>query len=354
VGPFETLALRWSPERPGNWVFHCHFAFHVSHNVSLTPMRDFSDVRPTGDHVHGMGGLVLGIHARQRGPRLLAASLPAVRPIRLLIRSQPRVYGEQPGYGYVLGGSPEESAEGPPPVPGPTLVLERGVPVAVSLVNQTHEPAAVHWHGIELDSYPDGVPGWSGEAGHVLPSIPPGDSLTVRFTPPRAGTFMYHSHFNELQQIASGLYGALLVVPPGGAADAERDRVLLFSLGGVPTDSAKVLLNGAWPPRPLELRGGVTQRLRLINIMANGGLQVALLRGDSLIRWTPVAKDGAELPAAQRGGRPSRVRILAGETYDFEVTPGAGDLVLRYVRTDRPPVLVPVRVTPMMAQASPP
>ena len=31
----ETVALSWVPEREGNWVFHCHFAFHVSHHLAL-------------------------------------------------------------------------------------------------------------------------------------------------------------------------------------------------------------------------------------------------------------------------------------------------------------------------------
>jgi hypothetical protein len=33
--PGETMRLSWVPERPGNWVFHCHFAFHVSHHMVL-------------------------------------------------------------------------------------------------------------------------------------------------------------------------------------------------------------------------------------------------------------------------------------------------------------------------------
>jgi len=39
-----------------------------------------------------------------------------------------------------------------------------------------------------LESYPDGVPGWSGSDNRILPSVGTGDSITVRFTPPRAGT----------------------------------------------------------------------------------------------------------------------------------------------------------------------
>ena len=45
--------------------------------------------------------------------------------------------------------------------------------------------------------------------------IAPGDSFTAEFTPPRPGTFIYHSHAHELVQIQGGLYGALIVVEPG-------------------------------------------------------------------------------------------------------------------------------------------
>ena len=46
-----------------------------------------------------------------------------------------------------------------------------------------------------------------------LRSSPPGDSFTVLMTPPRAGTFIYHTHADELAQLTGGLYGALLVIP---------------------------------------------------------------------------------------------------------------------------------------------
>lgn len=83
--------------------------------------------------------------------------------------------------------SPAASDPAALPLPGPTLILRRDERVAVDLVNQSHEPAAVHWHGIELESWADGVPGWSGPGDRILPAIPPGDSLTVGFTPDRAG-----------------------------------------------------------------------------------------------------------------------------------------------------------------------
>ena len=42
------------------------------------------------------------------------------------------------------------------------LVLTRGEPTDIVVVNRLAEPAAIHWHGIELESYSDGVAGWSG------------------------------------------------------------------------------------------------------------------------------------------------------------------------------------------------
>jgi hypothetical protein len=35
--PGGTMAARWTPVRPGNWLFHCHFAFHLSNEQYLSP-----------------------------------------------------------------------------------------------------------------------------------------------------------------------------------------------------------------------------------------------------------------------------------------------------------------------------
>ncbi|HEU5155099.1 MAG TPA: multicopper oxidase domain-containing protein, partial [Gemmatimonadales bacterium] len=35
LGPNQTMDLSWSPNRPGNWIFHCHFAGHLSYHVSM-------------------------------------------------------------------------------------------------------------------------------------------------------------------------------------------------------------------------------------------------------------------------------------------------------------------------------
>ena len=91
-------------------------------------------------------------------------------------------------------------------------MLKRGEPVSITVVNHLREPTAVHWHGIELESYFDGVADFSGAGTRIAPAIAPGDSFEARFTPPRSGTFMYHPHADEMRQQQAGLSGALLVV----------------------------------------------------------------------------------------------------------------------------------------------
>ena len=341
VDPGKTMAMSWMPERPGNWIFHCHFAGHISHLTSLDTDRGIRGAgRPHKAHAsaggHQMSGLVLGINVKSRGA--LVRSTKAARPIRLLVQSKPGVYGPHPGFGYALGdgSAPRDSLT----VPGPALVLERGAPVAITVVNQSHEPASVHWHGIELESYPDGVPGWSGQRrwfrGQILPSIAAGDSLTVRFTPPRAGTFMYHSHFNEMDQIASGLYGPIIVLEPGQRLDSDTDRIFIFSEGGPTTNVIAGpfpahFLNGKAKPDAIDLRAGQAYRFRMIAITSDVPEEVELLDGDTPVEWRLVAKDGADTRPSQRTMRPAKLRFDPGEIYDFEFTPRApGTLKLVY------------------------
>jgi len=352
--PGQTMMLSWQASRPGDWIFHCHFAGHLSKLVSLDTYRGSLDSAAATHHMaggpHQMYGLVLGIRVKPSGPP--AAPVAAARAIRMLVREKPGVYGADPGYAFVLGGSADDSS-GAMPVPGPTLVLQRGQPVAVTIVNRTQDHAAIHWHGIELeDSYADGVPGWSGSADRRLPAIAPGDSLTVHFTPPRAGTFMYHSHFNEFQQIPSGLYGVIVVVDSAHPVPADHDRIAIFSDRG-PIENVisgpfpPLVMNGDSAPAPMRLRAGQTYRLRLINIRGDEAIQVSLAGGTGPVMWREVAKDGADLPASQAVTRPAALLFAPGEIYDFEFTPAAaGPLTLRFGDPPSPvPGAAPPRTT---------
>jgi len=344
VNPFETISLSWLPSRPGNWIFHCHYASHLSQDVALDTDRGVFDASMLSHHMsdrpHQMFGLVLGLTVTPRGPQ--AAPAPDARPIRLTIRQKPNVYGSQPGFSFVMGGTPDDANPAAMPVPGPTLVLQRNRPVAITLVNQAQERAAVHWHGIELESYPDGVPDWSGSKGHILPSVAPRDSITVRFTPPRAGTFMYHSHFDEATQITAGLYGPIIVLDSGQKYDPETDRVLMFGLAGHATNVVagpfpNYIMNGQKQPGPMSLKAGTRYRFRVINISDDGPLLVSLNDGKAPVQWRAVAKDGATLPPGQATNRSAMLLFDPGEIYDFEFTPKAGEMALKFGPPPPPP-----------------
>jgi FtsP/CotA-like multicopper oxidase with cupredoxin domain len=365
MAPMQTMSLSWSPDRPGNWIFHCHFAGHMAPrdawDADRTTLKPAAWTMPhTGAMAAAamphMANLVMGIRVKPKGAVIQAGD--ASRNMRMLIRSKTNVYGgKYVGYSFVLGGTPAERDAQAMPVPGPVLELTRGERVAFTIVNQSHEGAAIHWHGIELESYADGVPDVSGDPGHVLPIIKPGDSIMVHYTPPRSGTFLYHSHSNEFQQISSGLYGALLVRDPGPPRDTTVDKVLIISDNGPtinlldPSQLAKPLLNGKLTPDPISLRGGVATRLRLINIRSDVGMLVMLMDGDKPAMWRNIAKDGFTRPASQAQPRPAVVALGAGETYDFEVTPSPGqslslayELVAPFPPELKQRTVVPVRI----------
>ena len=331
ITPYHTMNIAWKADRAGNWVYHCHLASHISPLVALEAKDGQLDMAMTEHHKsdapHQMYGLVMGIRIAPRGAAAVAPAHP--RAIRVLVREKAQYYGARPAFAFVVAGTREESDPNAMPIPGAPLVLERGKPVAITIVNQSSDHASIHWHGIELESYPDGVPGWSGSGASVIPAIAPGDSLTVRFTPPRAGTFMYHSHFSEVKQISGGAYGAIVVVEPGARFDPETDKILFFGTAGAATNVVfgpfpEYLMNGERHPTAMELKAGTRYRFRLINLAGDGPMFVGINDGKVPVSWQAVAKDGYTLPAAQATRRPAKLMFEPGEIYDFEYTPAAG------------------------------
>ena len=348
--PGGTMTARWTPTRPGNWLFHCHFAFHIADAQLLSATPGAAGGHDRAHPTHRMAGLVLGMHVAPAA-RAALKTPAAGEPTRLRLLVQPARAPADSAHlmSYALQEGEREPAPDSALVPGSTLVLERGHPVRITVVNRLSEPTAVHWHGIELTSYPDGVPGWSGSGNRLLQAIAPGDSFAAEFTPPRAGTFIYHSHANELTQIQGGLYGAIVVVEPGATLDTATNRLVV--VGGLSRhDSAFGVVNGRLDPAPMELRAGRTYRFRLINI-GDARTYFALRHAGSdtsLVAWRAVAKDGAELPPSQAVARTDRLLTGPGETADFEFRPEApGTLALEL---DSPFAVwrldVPVRVRP--------
>jgi FtsP/CotA-like multicopper oxidase with cupredoxin domain len=298
---------------------------------------------------HQMFGLVMGINVAPKGPPPVAVAPD--REIRIEQRERPNGYGKQPAMSFAVTKGANGADTATMPIPGPTLVLERGKRVAVTIVNRSHQHAAVHWHGIELESYPDGVPGWSGSGSQILPSIAPNDSLIVRWTPPRAGSFMYHSHFNEPRQMGDGLYGPIIVVEPGQKYDPETDRTFFFGTAGfienLLADPPSLIVNGSANPAPMQLTLGKTYRFRFFNLAGDNATLVSVKRGTTPVEWRAVAKDGYPLPASQATMRPAALVFDPGEIYDFEFTPKErGQLTFAFApRADKPKwVNVPVTV----------
>ena len=209
----------------------------------------------------------------------------------------PADYPETPIWGY----------EGQ--VPGPTIRVPQGGRVRRRFVNGVPEPSTVHWHGIRIENAMDGVPGLT------QPLVEPGSEYLYDFETPDAGTFWYHSHHRAFEQMARGLYGALVVEEREGPA-IDRDLVLLLDDWRLAPDASieenfaslpdrahagrignwiTVNGEGAWSR---EAARHERLRLRLVNA-ANARLFSLALRG--LEGWV-AALDGQPLPEPRPAG----------------------------------------------------
>jgi FtsP/CotA-like multicopper oxidase with cupredoxin domain len=325
IAPGRTASISWVAERAGNWLFHCHDNAHIMKHLPIaeTEPPKASDALHMQNHTQGgMAGLVMGVHVVSgEAPNTVSESLPR-RHMRLIAQEVSGGSAAVPAYGFVLEDPVKRAISAPALLPGPAIVLRRGEPVSITVVNQLPEPTAVHWHGIELESYFDGVAGFAGLPGRIAPAIAPRDSFEARFTPPRAGTFIYHTHIDEIRQQRAGLSGALLVVDDPDSYNAETDRVLLLSTPRGADEQGVVLLNGSGSPAAWELRAGTRYRFRVINIHTyRPSMTLAIRRNTEVLTWRALAKDGADLPADGAIDRAAQVLLGNGETHDFEFLP---------------------------------
>jgi len=107
-------------------------------------------------------------------------------------------------------------------IPAPILRWREGDTVTLAVTNSLREPTSIHWHGVRTPSSMDGVPGLS------FRGIAPGETFVYRFPVHQSGTYWYHSH--SMFQEQTGLYGAIVIEPKGGYAQAfDRDYVVLLS-----------------------------------------------------------------------------------------------------------------------------
>jgi FtsP/CotA-like multicopper oxidase with cupredoxin domain len=159
-------------------------------------------------------------------------------------------------------------------LPGPLLRARAGDRLIVHFENDLPEPTTIHWHGLRIAAAMDGAP------GHSQPEIPPGASFEYAFDLPDAGLFWYHPHVRSSAQVASGLYGPLVVEapdePPVDTAVLVLSDIALHEDGTLVDhgqvgdlsalfgrEGTHVLVNGRVLPE-LRVRPGLPLRLRLV------------------------------------------------------------------------------------------
>jgi manganese oxidase len=314
MNPGETMAAFFVPTA-GKWLFHCHLAAHFGPEMTVANALRAGPERLREHGMNHMAGLVMGITIT--GKRDPIAVHGMVRKLRLVVGERAAQDGVPAGFGYQLeeAGTKTARVSG---AAGPPVILERGRPTEITVVNHISEPTSVHWHGMELESYYDGVVGWGSDGTNVTPTIEPQGSFCARFTPPRPGTFIYHTHMDDEPQLAGGLYGALIVLEPGAQFHPATDHVFVLGRTGPDEFTGKRLLNGTANLPPSHWRKAERHRLRLINISPNSPAVFTLSEPAGVAQWRPLAKDGADLPQAQAAVKSAQQLVWVGETYDFE------------------------------------
>ncbi|NKC02304.1 MAG: copper resistance system multicopper oxidase [Pseudomonadales bacterium] len=106
-------------------------------------------------------------------------------------------------------------------LPAPLLRWTEGDEVTLRVTNHLEEDTSIHWHGILLPFYMDGVPGVS------FPGIKPGETFTYKFPVIQSGTYWYHSHSGLQEQL--GHYGPI-IIEPRNVDPVEYDREFIVVL----------------------------------------------------------------------------------------------------------------------------
>ncbi len=195
-------------------------------------------------------------------------------------------------------------------VPGPMIRVSAGDHVRVTLINHFPVATALHWYGLEVPMGADGVPGLG------MKPVQPSQTYVYDFTvhDQDVGTHWYHSHYDDLEQDAGGLYGAFIVDPHPGTpqyqqaikADVEYTEFVATMPGGW------YVINGKSYPdtQPILVKHGQTVHVRFI------GADTTMMHPMHLHGHTfnLVAQDGHKMP------QPVQLDTIAvnpGETYDL-------------------------------------
>jgi hypothetical protein len=217
-------------------------------------------------------------------------------------------------------------------VHGPTFECVEGDHVRIYVTNRLAAPTTVHWHGIFVPSGMDGVGGVSQKA------IQPGETFKYEFTLKQHGTFMYHSHHDEMTQMQLGMMGLFIIHPKNPSTPLpDRDYAIMLSEWKIEvgasrpdpnemTDFNVFTMNGRSFPgtQALVAKKGERVRLRIGNLSTMSHHAIHL-HG---YYFKVVATDGGEIPAAGQWPE-TTVHVPTGSTRTVEfIANEPGDWVM--------------------------
>jgi FtsP/CotA-like multicopper oxidase with cupredoxin domain len=257
-------------------------------------------------------------------------------------------------------------------IPGPVLRFKEGNYAVIYVENKMSVETSIHWHGILLPNFFDGVPYLN------TPPIMPGETQKYEYELKQSGTYWYHSH--TMLQEESGIYGAFVIEPQEESLDYDKELVMVLSdwtnenpmnvlrnlkrgnewyeiKKGTATPLNQVIARGAlgaqlnfWKQRmegadiadvyyPAFLINGEQEqkypdfqpgekvRLRVINAAASTYFWITFGAGNPIL----VSSDGLDVEPVER----DYTLIAVAETYDFIVTiPENGQLEFRATAQD--------------------
>ncbi|MGE0544565.1 MAG: multicopper oxidase family protein [Dehalococcoidia bacterium] len=184
-------------------------------------------------------------------------------------------------------------------LPGPEIRVTEGDRVRFVVTNNLPESTSVHWHGLRTPNGMDGVP------FITQPPIKPGATFTYEFVAEPAGTHMYHSHHNAMEQVGKGLLGPFIIEPRDRstypAFDREYTIVLNDTLLGF-------TLNGKSFPATQPLKASLGERV-LVRYLNEGlmnhpmhlhGMPMQVVAKDGYLLSSPYFCDNLDIAPGDR------------------------------------------------------
>jgi nitrite reductase (NO-forming) len=145
-------------------------------------------------------------------------------------------------------------------VPAPIIRATEGDVIRINLRNNTGHAHSIHFHG----SHRPEMDGWE--------PVPAGSETVYEIVAGPAGLHPYHCHTAPLaEHVARGLYGMMIVDPPGGRPPAQEVALLLsgFSNDTIGRNGLVVWngVAGFYAQHPIKVTRGELVRAYVVNML---------------------------------------------------------------------------------------